>query len=219
MKKIFGSLLALVGLSAFANATVTLTISGVGTGALTSLADSSSSTANGLVWGIVVDASGNGFDTANYQGGWTLNTTAGGILMPGSGDDVLYIATSNNLTATSLGTGGGVGSAISIAGLTLNGGLGVQGSGSTLGTVAGDSFAIIWFDRTTLLGGTVAGGSKFGIVTDPGLKLPGDGSNVGYNPLFTSVDPVRPTNLTFVPEPSAALLGAFGALALLRRRR
>lgn len=196
-------------LAGSASATVTLTISNPAIGVLTNISDTALSNANGLLWGVVVDASGNGF-SASYGAGLSLANNLNGSLMPGSTDDVFYF--NSNITATTPGGQGGTGSITAISGLVIG----------NLGVNAGDAFALIWFDRSATAGSTLANGSKYGIVTDPLLVIPADGANQPYASAFVGADPIRPTNQTFgtaVPEPSAALLGAIGALGLLRRRR
>ena len=109
------------------------------------------------------------------------------------------------------------------------------------------NFAIVWFDTlTTASTGNAPGSSMFGLVRGGDWVLPtGEGANrtfgtgtgatvydqitLGNNgaaataPAGASVAISSNTGssglLTVVPEPSSALLGAVGALALLRRRR
>jgi hypothetical protein len=77
---------------------------------------------------------------------------------------------------------------------------------------------IVWFDATAL-GGTIQGGDKYGALPLPAFTIPADGAAVNFSSNFVGVEPVRMADMTFVPETSTALLGALGALGLLRRRR
>lgn len=88
----------------------------------------------------------------------------------------------------------------------------------------------IWFSVTTTIGGQ----TYTGYFADSGLLFPqndggfsDDQSVASYNldtisPMSTgdwSIDSANGRIVLIVPEPSAALLGAIGSLALLRRRR
>jgi hypothetical protein len=174
---------------------------------------------NGLVWGIVVDGSGNGLSTAAYNvpdftasSLTVLSLAAGGVT-----DDVLYISTSGLTANTSSGTEGdglttgGVGGIYDIVGVDLSNGVGT-----------GDKFYVVWFS-----------GGVAGTLTDVSFVIPAAGASVALADPFVGVDPNRSAGLayigtsgtstgaglTFAPEPSSALLGAIGALGLLRRRR
>lgn len=176
---------------------------------------------NGLVWGIIVDGTGNGLVTT--PGAYTVpsfaagSSTVLGLAAGGNSDDVLYISTSG-LTQSTAGntegdavTPGGNGGIYDIAGVALANGVGT-----------GDKFYVVWFDGN--IGGTL---------TDNSFLIPADGAAVALAEPFVGVDPNRSAGLayvgtsgvstgagvSFVPEPSAALLGAVGALGLLRRRR
>jgi hypothetical protein len=78
---------------------------------------------------------------------------------------------------------------------------------------AGDVFRIIWFDPDGVNAGTLSDGS---------FVLPPDGAIVSRTAPFLGFDGVKSafgTTFTVVPEPSVSLLGAFGVMILLRRRR
>ena len=89
---------------------------------------------------------------------------------------------------------------------------GVNGIGT------GDAFRIIWFD-TTVTGGTALAGQEYGTLENAAFLIPGDGATVPFTTLFAGADPLKQMTHTFVPEPSAALLGLLGVAGLLRRRR
>jgi hypothetical protein len=215
---LFTACVSLAG-SHLASATVTLSFSNPVTGALTNLADSSGSNANGLWWGIVVDAAGNGFDASTTFGpgaGLQLATNRSGVAL-GDSDDVFFFE-ADFPTVTTPGSGqGGPGSVTTLTSLVLNAGLGVN---------AGDLFAIVWFDRGFVPGSTADSGTRWGFYENPGLVMPPDGYNEPYYSLFLGPDPVRSVPAAgsgpepvAAPEPSATLLGLGSALLLWRRRR
>jgi hypothetical protein len=189
------------------------------TSVLTNLQNSAGQTNQTLVWGIVVDTTGNGFASGSYLPGFNVSdngaanspngqflSTAGGV-----SDDLLFIST-NLMTLSGTGdNSAGFARPTNLVGLNY-----------VNGVTQNDAFALIWFDLTTKTGQVAAEGSKYGMLTDPGLILPADaGSSVSFAPLFLGPDPARPANLTFgvIPEPSTALLGLLGVLGLVRRRR
>lgn len=170
---------------------------------------------NGLNYGVIIDLDGGPFQTTTYDalpglpaaGIGTPLTTLNGLAT----DAVLVMA--GDLTAdqsfgnafTDIGggdhsVGGGV------AGVTVN---------YDAGTAQGQFFQLIWFDAG--FDGTGTAGS----LASGEFVLPANlGGTFNVDDVFIGPDPVRSaTGITFVPEPSAALLGAFGVLGLLRRRR
>lgn len=192
------------------------------TGVLTNLASSTGSTNTTLVWGIIVSTTNSIFEgnsSLTPYDATSLVVSDNTALPNGQAltiegvptDDRLYIST--NLMSLS-GTGDsstGFARPTNLNSFTFS-------NGST----AGDAFAIVWFDYTTKTGQTVAIGDNYGMLTNPGLLLPADsGSSSSFASLFAGADPVRTASLEFgpVPETSTSLLGAVGALALLRRRR
>lgn len=201
------------------------------------LSNKSGVATNGLIWGILVDGNNDGISTYNsiLNTGTKYDKLTGGLV---SGqytlsvsnvatDDVLIIGATNFLTESTAGdqegdfsTTGGTGGIYSIAGITYNQ-TPVAGPGAGVGI--NDKFYVVWFDG--LVGGTL---------TDASFSLPADGSSfVDFTAPFAGVDPNRTAGLAYigtgggstgagialVPEPSAVLLGALGALGLLRRRR
>ena len=208
--------------SAASQGAVTLTISavtGAGSGVLTNLASSTGDVTSNKVWGILVDTSGNGF-AGNYDGGVSLGASAITTLkVSGVATDDVFVTSGNLMVNTNNATLDGG----SVASGTLARPTQIASVGFSNGISQGDAFRIMWFDATAL-GGTADAGSKYGVYSNAGLIIPADGSNTSFNALFVGAEAtVVPGNLTFqgaaVPEPSAALLGAIGALGLLRRRR
>jgi MYXO-CTERM domain-containing protein len=201
-------------------AAVSLTISavtGAANGALGGLAGSDGNLTSQRVWGILVDTNGNGFSLGNYAAGASLAANAANVLstyiegVTTTTDDVLYISPNlmvNSVSTVDGGTVSGQGRPTSFANVqTPNGSV-------------GDQFYVVWFDQTTL-GGVTAIGDKYGAFRIPAFTIPADGATVSFASNFVGAEPTQLANLSFtgVPEPSAAVLGALGALGLLRRRR
>lgn len=205
-----------VGLSSAATVIVQFS-SGTATVA-TGFADASGSAAAGLVWGIIVSNGDGVFSplTENFVLTTTTGTGTNGSQI-GSSNDYYFgssVLTSNQATG---GEAGALGKINSLGAIT-------KGTGAATGS----AFALIWFDRSvTSATGTLAGGTKYGLLTDPAFVIPADGvtqnlaSSAALNGGAAS-DPLKLANsitIAGVPEPSAVLLGALGALGLLRRRR
>ena len=108
----------------------------------------------------------------------------------------------------------------------------------------GKQYAVVWFESLTTAGAETIGSGSFGIARGGDWAFPaadgaanqtcGTGTTNLDSPLLanggsglaatagtgqTVVFATPGTTLSFVPEPSSALLGALGALCLLRRRR
>ncbi len=110
-------------------------------------------------------------------------------------------------------------------------------------TYAGKNYAIVWFDTLTTAGAETVASGYFGIARGADWTLPaGNTGTQSFGTSGTSLDQIilanagsgaastaavgqgvafatAGTTLAIIPEPSAALLGAIGALGLLRRRR
>lgn len=206
-------------------------------------ANSSGSKNATMMWGIIVDVDGDGFDGfasatsvasdggllftggATYEPGFVRTGTSGTGALPNgqalkvnnvTTDDIIFL--SSNLMAI-------VGSEGRMTQLSS--------FNYASGMAANDRYALVWFDYTSLGGAATLGGDKYGAWTrlngtptvtnstilpaDPGsyTTATGPAGNFGAdNTMATKV-----ASLTLVPEPSTALLGALGALGLLRRRR
>lgn len=165
---------------------------------------------NGLFYGVIIDASGNG-----YSGSYRPVILASGAVFglttstDISSDDVLVL--SSGLTYSDTTTPGTI--------------FDVGSFPYDSNVNQGDSFRIVWFD-----------GDAIGTLSDASFLLPTAGNLTDYDaPFVGSVDPVRSAGLAYsgtssvstgsgftfvpIPEPSAALLGVIGAFSLLHRRR
>lgn len=212
-----------------ANAAVTVSFSNA-SAALTNFNNGAGVGNTNLVWGILVDTAGNGFaggTGANfYDQGFSLNATTTALTLTANNglatDDRLFLAPGQMALSTTIDSGGG----------TVNRILSMASMNMANGVNFGQSYAIIWFDSTTRV--TTTQGMKYGIFVPPATvvgiantttvdKLPGADGTFDYAPVFAGADSAKSMSFSLggaaVPEPSAALLGALGALGLLRRRR
>jgi hypothetical protein len=216
MKNTIAIALALAATTLASSAAVSLTFSavtGAANGVLTNLASSTGDATSQRVWGILVDSGNNGVSLGGYLPGASLALGATTTLETSGGptDDVLYIANSLMINTANATIDGGTVTNLARPTSFLN----IPTPG---GTSLADPFYLIWFDATAA-GGTAGAGSKYGAFRIASFELPADGASVSFASNFVGVEPLRTADLTFVPEPSAALLGAIGALGLLRRRR
>lgn len=218
----------LLGIASASQAAVTLQMSST-TNYATNFLSGVGSNAATMAWGIVVDASGNGFagtaanpyasfgNISADSNGAVLSTLSGGV-----SDDVLYVS-SNLMNLTSSATDGstiGMNRITNLSSIVYSNGVGT-----------GDRYQVIWFD--TIAFGTASQGTKYGMFELPATVLaapwssaanllPADPGTYAAAPAFAGADATKSMSFTVgvaVPEPSAALLGAIGALGLLRRRR
>jgi hypothetical protein len=188
---------------------------------------------DGTLWALVIDS-----DNNNTFAGFSINDSlhAENIINPSVADTYF---TSGQSISLGDSLGGGTVFAMGEINSVLSGGAGIYADVLNFdigvnGVAANLEFAFYWFPGATFTGDqndpqTIAsevGGinttSNDGIF-DIGMVMPADGSNVSSgaatvggggtlaNTSFTAV--------TLVPEPTTALLAAFGSLALLRRRR
>ena len=224
--KIKLAIASLIGMAGLSHAAVTLQfsdttnyLSNFANGAGTSVAADAT---NRMVWGIIVDGGVDGFNGASlvnsYKAGFSLAANATGIALTTTTDgtnstatnDVLYIASAVMASSTTAldGASANMNRLLSFSGLTYGGNV-----------AAGKSYAIVWFDKLAL-GGTATEGLKYGVF-NPGLVLPADPGTYNLASNFAGADTQKTMGFSIigVPEPSAALLGAIGALGLLRRRR
>jgi MYXO-CTERM domain-containing protein len=235
------TIVAMACLAASAQGAISITFSNGTQGALSNFLNGAGSSsdinnvANRMVWGLLVDTDGDGFDSItsgnSYNGGFSLAANANGFALSLNTsvitDDVLYIgsalmASSSTAINTPVGeVPANQNRILSFTGFNYNAGLGVN---------AGDKIAIIWFDATSL-GGTANNGMRYGIFDLPNVLFDGvnsvavlptdNGGSYTFAPAFAGPDSAKAMAYTLgpIPEPSAALLGALGALGLLRRRR
>lgn len=214
-------------LTAVASATVTYQFSS--TAAFASNFQNAAGATNSLmVWGIVVDAAGNGFagaseetpydaaftySSASTLGGVALSTVNASALVTAT-DDVLYISGNlMNLTTTnSIGELVGVNRITNLSGISY----------TLPGVATGDNFRVIWFN-VTALGGAAVDGTKYGMYQMPtNNTLLADPGTYNIATAFAGADASKPMGFTLgtaVPEPSTALLGLLGVAGLIRRRR
>ena len=227
MKKTLLFLSVLAATVSMSNATVTYQFSTTSNYATNFLSGSGANNSL-MVWGIVVDAANNGFQGENaatpYDAGFTVTSAAtlGGTVLnylsapttSVASDDVLYISSNlmNLTTNTTDGATVGLNRITNLANISY----------TQPGVAAGDTFRVIWFNLTAL-GGTSADGVKYGMWDMPSLDtLQADPGTYPLAAASAGADTAKSMGFTLgvaVPEPSAALLGAVGALVLLRRRR
>ena len=231
MKTTLALLTFSVALASVSNAAITL--------GGTALKNVQGTTATDLVAGrlglLIVDTAGDGFLTA-----FSFGPSAGNPMSP-----QLYYPTTSGLAINS--TFGGdlvvarLTTAVSFGDTVMNGTL----TGFTATPYLSKNFAIVWFNTLTAAGSetTAPEGTYFGIARGGDWTFPAaDSGSFTFGTGATNLDQVTlaaggsanaataaagqsvafataGTSLSFVPEPSAALLGALGALGLLRRRR
>ena len=208
----------------------------------TALKNVQGTTATDLVAGrlglLIVDTAGDGFLTG-FTGG--TSPVSGNPLSPSG----IYSPNGAGLTISSTFGGdlvvGRLTTAVSFGDTFMNGTL----TGFTATPYLNKNYAIVWFNTLTTAGTeTVApGGTYFGIARGGDWTFPAaDSGAYTFGTGATSLDQITlaaggsanaataaagqsvafataGTSLSFVPEPSAALLGALGDLGLLRRRR
>lgn len=217
MKKALTAL-ALIASASSAFASVTLT-----TGFGVAYNSTGAVVPDGTLWALVVDTDGN----STFAGGFGLNSSlteagANTVFIPGQTLSVGGLLAGDAIFAMGSFNGNAV---AGMAGLSLDS---VTAFYGTNGLAAGKNIAFYWFPGATAADpkvGTQVGG--FNSDTDAaalgGMVLPADGANVpvggGTADLGGTLPNSRLTAVNLVPETSTALLGALGALGLLRRRR
>ena len=191
------------------------------------LGNASISSVNG---GTLYSSSGSAVNST-YQGGFSLSPTTAGNAPSGQAmkvagnatDDILF------LSANLMALVGGEYRLSTITNLTYSGDV-----------TASDKYLIVWFDDlknssgtslTTLSSSSVVSSGRFGLWGDTtgstavnSTILPNDpgtysGVTTGPAGMFAGTETNMASTLTLIPEPTSALLGAVGALLLLRRRR
>lgn len=219
-------ILAVLATSSIAQGAVSLTFSavtGAANGVLTNLQSSTGVNNVQRVWGVLVDEGDDGVALGEYLFGAsllasstsTLQTNVGGVAT--NTNDKLYIASALMVNSNNATLDGGT---------LVSGNLARPTSFLNIPTPngsLGDNFYIVWFDEVAFGGATVEGGN-YGAFRLSNFEIPADGNAVNFSANFVGADPARTANLewtaiTVIPETSTSLLGALGALALLRRRR
>lgn len=219
---------ALIGITSAATIQVTLQFSST-TQYLSNFANGegsaiSSTGANRLVWGLLVDVNNNGFngalDTSPYRGGFSLTAASDGLVTTttsnGSNtvlsDDMLWIAGAVMASST-------VASPPDSSLTNMNRVTSLTSMNLT-DSMQGKPLAVIWFDSLTV-GSTASTGMKYGVF-NTGLLTPTTPGTIPLAGNFGGADSLKTMGFTLgtpIPETSTSLLGAIGALALLRRRR
>jgi len=214
--KLIGFLVGLAALPASASVTLQTQFG-------TAFNSSSVQVPAGTLWALVVDTDNN----STFAGGFGLD---GSLQLAGANST---FSTGQTLTVGNLlggdtifAVGGFDGGGLASDTITLDLG--------TLGVTAGRNYAFYWFPGSTYVSGTsgtITGTQAGGIHTSSntpesqltGMVIPTEGSNVDTGAATAAVDGNIPnsrfTAVNLIPEPSTALLGAIGALGLLRRRR
>lgn len=221
---------ALAALVTSANAAVTLSFTTAGGGALTNFLDGAGTGTTAMVWGVLVDTGGDGFQGMNannpYDEGFSLNSVTTGLALTVNNgtatNDRLFIAPGFMSINAAVTDGNAIGTNRLLSMTNMN----------IASPVAfGQSYAIIWFDSLTRV--TTTEGMKYGVFVPSGAnvglantttndKLPGTDGTYAYGNSFSGVDSAKTMQYALgapIPETSTSLLGAIGALALLRRRR
>ena len=226
------TLLVTAALTVVSQGAVSLQFSNT-TNALTNFMNGAGTSANSaLVWGILVDTAGDGFDggaeQTPYDEGFSLAATTNPLSLTVSNgvatDDRLYIAAGFLSANTTIDSAGG----------SVNRALTMGNMSYIAGVAAGQRYSIIWFDSTTRPTATTEG-LKYGIYTPPSTNFtsgaytgaanvlpPDPGSYTTLPAVFAGADDAKTMGFSLgvaVPETSTSLLGAVGALAVLRRRR
>ncbi len=202
--------LAIVFLAS-AQATTTLQFSASPNGA-TNFANASGTVTNGMLWGVVIATSSN-FASGSYD---AFNPSVSGFLNSGGTATTDYYFATGASTQALTGpffTGNEAGT----GGITTANGVPTTGDGVS-GVVAGNKFGLLWLPTST-----ASTGSNYGFFSNAAFTLPASGVN-NFSSVFAGTDPIRSASLTIgasvVPEPSRAILAAFGlGLIALRRRR
>jgi hypothetical protein len=205
---------AVAAISTFSEASVTLRFGQTAVARATGFADHLGTIQNGMSWGIIVDASGNGFADGSYN---VFDSSVSGFLSATgpsaaiAADD--YFVASGLVTTSASATGGDL--AVTAGAITLLSGIFPT---YPLNVGSGDAFKIVWFESTP------AASSYYGTLGTGLFTLPADGSDTSYASFFVGNDPVKAANLQFpgagpVPEPSRMMLLGFGLVGLFFRRR
>ena len=220
-RKIF-AVFAAAAISSNIHASVSIQFSSIVGNVLSGFANSAGVPTDGMMYGIVVDTGGNGFNAGSYT---AFDPTVGGFLssLGGLTDDYFWSAVGNSSPDPSLQTG----LTFDTTGFPeLGGGVGGPGSifdilevpfGGMSAIALNDVFQIIWFESNS-----ANAGDNYGMFSHSSFLIPADGSLLTLDGNFGSTDPAKTASFEIqaIPEPSRALLlGLAGMLTLFRRRR
>lgn len=180
--------------------------------------DGSGVSTTNMVWGIVVDAAGNGFRPGEYLPDFAYASGSPGISPPpyalqtesGATDDLLIL--SPNLMGT-------VNTPSDVASVGMNQITVLPSIPYSPGNLEGAKYRVIWFDQT-VLSGTAQYGTQYGMFELPVLNtMPPDAQVINVASDFAGADAPKSMVYQLVPEPTAALLSAAGGISLLVRRK
>ncbi len=197
----------------------------------TALTSGSAPVPDGTLWALVVDADNN----STFAGGFGLNSS---IFQAGTvAANAAFVAGQS----LSLGTNLGGDIVFAMGGFNGTGDLGLGNLTAVLpglnlgdnGLATNRNYAFYWFPGATYAPGTNTIGSQVGGINNAqnvalagidAMIIPADAAFVNQGAVeateWSGVNTAAQfTAVNLIPEPSAALLGALGALGLLRRRR
>lgn len=221
------------GLTNLGWSAVTLRMSSTSVFATNFLSKTTGDASTTMVWGIVVDTDDSGFKGLNPLTPYNainLTSSVNPLVLSTTTDGTDSVLTTNVLYLSSgLMTKTGTSTVDGLpAGGVAGGGLNRIGNLSNFnylsGVTQGDKFMVIWFD-VNALGGAAAKGVAYGMADVPGAAfrtMPADPGTHDWFGGWVGPDEAKPMNMalgTPVPETSTVLLGALGAIGLLRRRR
>ena len=200
MKKYICLALVLAGLHYGARSEAAVTMTGSAASNLKQ-SDGTTNIVSSTLFFLVIDTSGNGFTSST-----NLSIAAG--------------------TSTSVGQFFGGDDVIAYSGTVALAGRAGIAAAIDQSLYSGDKFGLVWFESGS--SSTVAGGQKYGFVTDPTWVIPATDGDYNFNTtvaapfdIFQSLTSPGSAVLTVaaVPEPSVSLLATAGILALAIRRR
>ena len=181
---------------------------------------------DGTLWALIGDTNGSGTFTNGFATNTSLTQSqANAVFTTGQSLSVGTVIGGDTILAM----GAFNGTASGLTGLYTNTVTLAIGSN---GAVAGQNFAFYWFPGVTYVAGTDHVGTQVGgintLIADSNagtesMVIPADGLTTAPGAANSdaggTIANSRFTAVNLVPESSTALLGALGALGLLRRRR
>lgn len=166
--------------------------------------NSTTASTNGMFWGLVVNSTG-----ATFSGAATTELSAAlqGFVIPSvaTPSNPVQIGTSDYYFVLAQTTTSASGPPTFTNGFMNTVNFNLSGPVGT-----GDAAGLLWFAE-----GTTTSGSHFGF-QDLGQTVPADTANITTG---WGGSPTLATTVVGVPEPTKAVLAAFGAFGLLARRR